>query len=161
MLGKWLELLSAYGGRFVLNQLLFADDTALVADSEDTRQTEVRLDGRCEGGLGPRVISDLTPMLWWLSPGEEWDAVTRLHDAVGINCKKWRNYWKSRGRCQVYGLSGVCLMIVCVCVIWLDMTTPPWWREKVMVYYYYYYIFIVLNSNYNNIPWLSPSTKDG
>ena len=25
----------------------------------------------------------------------------------------------------------------CVCVIWLDMTTPPWWRAKVMVYYYY------------------------
>ena len=24
----------------------------------------------------------------------------------------------------------------CVCVIRLDMTTPPWWREKVMVYYY-------------------------
>ena len=24
-----------------------------------------------------------------------------------------------------------------MCVIGLDMTTPPWWREKVMVYYYY------------------------
>ena len=79
-----------------------------------------------------------------------------LHDAVGINRKngattenqitkmaqllkiksqKWRNYWKSRHRGQVYGLRGVCLMIVCV--IWLDMTTPPWWREKVMVYYYH------------------------
>ena len=31
---KGLELLSANGGRFEINQLLFADDTALVADSE-------------------------------------------------------------------------------------------------------------------------------
>ena len=32
MLGKGLELLSANSGRFEINQLLFADDTALVAD---------------------------------------------------------------------------------------------------------------------------------
>ena len=36
VLGKGLELLSANGGRFEINQLLFADDTALVADSEET-----------------------------------------------------------------------------------------------------------------------------
>ena len=35
VLGKGLELLSANGGRFERNQLLFADDTALVADSEE------------------------------------------------------------------------------------------------------------------------------
>ena len=34
VLGKRLELLSANGGRFEINLLLFADDTALVADSE-------------------------------------------------------------------------------------------------------------------------------
>ena len=34
MLRKGLELLSANGGRFEINQLLFSDDTALVADSE-------------------------------------------------------------------------------------------------------------------------------
>ena len=34
VLGKGLELLSANGGRFEINQLLFADDIALVADSE-------------------------------------------------------------------------------------------------------------------------------
>ena len=33
MLG--LELLSANGGRFAINQLLFEDDTALLADSEE------------------------------------------------------------------------------------------------------------------------------
>ena len=32
--GKGLELLSANGDRFEINKLLFADDTALVADSE-------------------------------------------------------------------------------------------------------------------------------
>ena len=35
MLGKGLELLSANSGRVEINQLLFADDTALVADSEE------------------------------------------------------------------------------------------------------------------------------
>ena len=35
VLGKGLELLSANGDRFKINQLLFADDTTLVADSED------------------------------------------------------------------------------------------------------------------------------
>ena len=35
VLGKGLELLNANGGRFEINQLLFADDIALVADSED------------------------------------------------------------------------------------------------------------------------------
>ena len=35
VLGKVLELMSANGGRFEENQLLFADDTPLVADSEE------------------------------------------------------------------------------------------------------------------------------
>ena len=35
VLEKGLELLSANGVRFEINQLLFADDTALVADSEE------------------------------------------------------------------------------------------------------------------------------
>ena len=35
VLGKGLELLSANGGSFDINQLFFADDKALVADSEE------------------------------------------------------------------------------------------------------------------------------
>ena len=35
VLRKWLKLLCANGGRFDINQLLFADDTTLVADSEE------------------------------------------------------------------------------------------------------------------------------
>ena len=34
VLGKGLELLSVNDGKFEINQLLFADDTALVADLE-------------------------------------------------------------------------------------------------------------------------------
>ena len=35
VVGKGLELQSANSGRFEINQLLFADDTVLVADSEE------------------------------------------------------------------------------------------------------------------------------
>ena len=50
VLGKGLELLSANGGRFELNQLLFADVTALVADSEEKLCRLVSEFGRvCEG----------------------------------------------------------------------------------------------------------------
>ena len=35
VLWKGFELLSANSGRFEINQLLYADDTALVADSEE------------------------------------------------------------------------------------------------------------------------------
>ena len=31
-----------------------------------------------------------------------------LHDGVGINCKKGTTFWKSRRRCQIYGLRGEC-----------------------------------------------------
>ena len=49
MLGKGLEQLSANGGRFDISQLLFADDTALVADSEEKLCTLVSEFGRvCE-----------------------------------------------------------------------------------------------------------------
>ena len=49
VLGKGLELLSANGGRFEINQLLFADDTALVAESEEKLCILVSVFGRvCE-----------------------------------------------------------------------------------------------------------------
>ena len=49
LLGKWLELLSANGGRFEINQLLFADDAALVADSVEKLYRLVSEFGRvCE-----------------------------------------------------------------------------------------------------------------
>ena len=49
MLGKGLELLSANGGRFETNKLLLADDTALVADSEEKLYRLVNEFGRvCE-----------------------------------------------------------------------------------------------------------------
>ena len=39
MLGRGLRLKNADGSEWSLNQLLFADDTALVADSEETEAT--------------------------------------------------------------------------------------------------------------------------
>ena len=49
VLGKGLELLSANGSRFEINQLLFTDDTALVADSEEKLYRLVSEFGRvCE-----------------------------------------------------------------------------------------------------------------
>ena len=49
VIGKGLELLSANGGRFEINQQLFADDTALVADSEEKLCRLVSAFGRvCE-----------------------------------------------------------------------------------------------------------------
>ena len=38
---KWLEVRSANGGRFKMNQLLFADDTTLVADSAESATSVV------------------------------------------------------------------------------------------------------------------------
>ena len=73
------------------------------------------------------VLSDHPPVLWWLSPGEEWDAVTRC----GWD-KLWkgRNYWKSRRRCQVYGLLIIiirmgCMLDDCVCVCYLTWHDYP------------------------------------
>ena len=40
VLGKGLELLGANGSRFEINRLLFADDTALVADSKVVKTGE-------------------------------------------------------------------------------------------------------------------------
>ena len=30
-----------------------------------------------------------------------------------------------------------CILDNCLCIIWIDMTTPPWWRKLVMVNCYY------------------------
>ena len=49
VLGKGLELLSANGGRFEINQLLFADDTALDADSEEKLRLVSESGRVCEG----------------------------------------------------------------------------------------------------------------
>ena len=50
MLGKLLKLLSANGGRFDVNQLLFADDTVLVADSEKLYRLVSEFSSVCERG---------------------------------------------------------------------------------------------------------------
>ena len=55
-LGKWQELLSVNGGRFEINQLLFADDKALVGNSEGKLCRPVSECGRiCERKLRVNV----------------------------------------------------------------------------------------------------------
>ena len=68
------------------------------------------------------VISDRPPVLWWFTPGEGRDTVTWC----GWDKQyKGRNYWKSTHRCQVDGLMGVSLTIVCVCVFYLTWHDYP------------------------------------
>ena len=70
-------------------------------------------------------------------------------------CKKVRGAWLASSYCMgfqnfvvsnkihpspsSFWAKGCILMIVCLCVIWHDMTTPPWWREKVLVYYLFFF----------------------
>ena len=55
MLGKGLELLNVNGDRFEINQLLLADDTALVADSEEKLCRLVNEFGRVSESRKSRV----------------------------------------------------------------------------------------------------------
>ena len=69
---------------------------------------------RCS--LGPPSRA-LVVIAWWGVDAVTWCGWDKLY--------KMRNYWKSRGRCQVYGLRlmGICLMIVCVLsdLTWLPL----------------------------------------
>ena len=61
-----------------------------------------------------------------------------LHDGVGINCEKGPTT-----EAQMSSIWAKVCILMTVCVIWLDMTTPiaTLWKEKVKVYYYYYYYY--------------------
>ena len=64
VLGKGLELLRENCGRFEINQLLFADDTALVVDSEEkfcpypARQPLMPVNNQKSGHLGQGFAKD-------------------------------------------------------------------------------------------------------
>ena len=80
------------------------------------------------------------PLTSWLSHMER--SGMPLHDAVNWD-KLWkgRNYWKSRGRCQVWGLRGLCLKILCMlsdftCLPLLFGGRKSWY---IIIYYYYYF----------------------
>ena len=85
----------------------------------------------------PYVLSDRPPVLWGLSPGESWDAVTW---SGWDKLWKWRNYWIS----SIWA-KGCMLMIVCVLS---DLTWPPLlggWRKS------WYIITVILRSKTNHI----------
>ena len=71
-IGKGLELLSANGGRFEMNQLLFADDTALVADSEEKLCRLVNEFGRVCKRRNLRAARQ------WAKDRKEWRALVYL-----------------------------------------------------------------------------------
>ena len=115
-----------------------------------TRETEVMLNGWCQGGLGQqrndgggcasmregseRVECPGTYVTEWFSRGHFCFALCscvppsralvvitwRWVECAWDKLWKGRNYWISRHICQVYGLRSVCWLSVC----WLDMTTP-------------------------------------
>ena len=62
-----------------------------------------------------------------------------FHDAVEINCKKGET---TENQGSVVKYMGYGVYLYCVCVLWLDMTTPPWCREKVVVYYFLLLFYI-------------------
>ena len=65
VLGKGLELLSAYGGRFEINQLLFVNDTTLVADSEEKVCSLMSKFGRVCERRKLRANADMSKVTRW------------------------------------------------------------------------------------------------
>ena len=101
-----------------------------------TRETEVRLDGWCEGGCRQQR-NEWTPRQC-AKDRKVWRALS-----AGITVKR-AQLLKIKAQISSIWAKGCMLRIVCVCVIWFDMTTPPSWREKVKVYYYIIkYVYIV------------------
>ena len=87
LLRKWLELLRVIGGKFEINQMLFAVDAALVADSEEKL-------GRLVSEFGGRVCETRK-----LRVNEGKSKVMRCSkcENAGHECEtKWRNVGKSR-----------------------------------------------------------------
>ena len=102
VLGRGLELLSENGGRFEINQLLSADDTSLVADSEEKLCRFLSEFGRvCERrklrvNVGKSKVTRCSrygngnrmPVKLNGEPLEEVDCIKYLESQVG--CSRWR-----------------------------------------------------------------------
>ena len=79
-----LELLRANDGRFEINQLLFAEDAALVADSEEKLCRLVSEFGRACGRRKLRVDVGMSKAMR-SRPLEEWDFFTYLGSQVAAD----------------------------------------------------------------------------
>ena len=80
------------------------------------------------------------PMLWWIITWR--GSGMPLHDAIGVNYKKGCNYWKSRCMCLVYGLRGVCWIIVCSSsdLTWLtlsDAGRKSWYIINIYIFSFF------------------------
>ena len=83
---------------------------------------------------GPAIFRTNFPCSGGLSPGDWWNAITWC---IWDKLWKGRNYWKSRRRCEVYGLRGVCWWLCVHYLTWHDY--PSLMEGEVVVYYYNVY----------------------
>ena len=92
---------------------------------------------QCSFGPPSRVLVVIT----WRGVG------CRYTMRVEINCIKGE-LLKIKAQASIWTIYGVGKYMEYfddrVCVIWLNMTTPPWWREKVMVYYLKIILFKII-----------------
>ena len=89
MLGKGLGLLSVNGGRFEISQLLFADDTALVADSEEKLCRLASEFGRvCERKLRVNVGKSKVMRYSWYGNGDRMHVILNGVPLEEVDCFK-------------------------------------------------------------------------
>ena len=100
--GKGLELLSANGGRFEINQLFFADDTALVADSEEKLCRLVSEFGRvCERKLRVNVGKSKVMRCSRYGNGERMDVILNCEPLEEVDYFKYLgSQVEADGGCQ-------------------------------------------------------------
>ena len=100
--GKELELLSANGGRFEINRLLFADDTALVADSEEKLCRLVSEFGRvCERKLRVNVGKSKVMRCTRYGNGDQMYVILNGEPLEEVDCFKYLgSQVAADGRCE-------------------------------------------------------------
>ena len=91
VLGKGLELLSANGGRFEINQLLFAYDTALVAASQEKLCRFLTEFGRvCERRkLRVNVGKSKVMRCSWYGNGDRMHVILNIEPLEEVDCFKY------------------------------------------------------------------------
>ena len=90
LLGKGLELLSANGGRFEINQLLFADGTALVADSEKLCRLVCEFGRVCERRKLRVIVGKSKVMRCsWYGNGDRMLVILNGEPLEEVNCFKY------------------------------------------------------------------------
>ena len=105
VLWKGLELLSANGGRFEINQLLIADDAAVVADSEEKLGGLVSEFGRVCERRKLRVNVGKSKVMRWsrYGNGDRMHAILNGEPLEEVDCfnfwgRKWQQIEDVKGK---------------------------------------------------------------